>query len=199
MAAPRRKFKRPFGERRYRKKFVIAAEGVKTEPQYFSIFNKGNAVIRVQCIKGSNKSSPPQVLERMRKFLRQEGLRKEDEAWLVVDNDQWTVEQLQELHEWSKKLENRGFAVSNPKFEFWLLLHFEEGKSLASVSDCSKRLKRHLPDYDKGIKWHVFTAEKINEAIQRAKVRDDPPCEDWPRKFGNTTIYRLVEKIMKEQ
>ena len=73
MAAPRRKFKRPFGERRYRKKFVIAAEGVKTEPQYFSIFNKGNAVIRVQCIKGSNKSSPPQVLERMRKFLRQEG------------------------------------------------------------------------------------------------------------------------------
>jgi len=34
MPLKRRKSQRPLGERRYRKLFVIAAEGVKTEPQY---------------------------------------------------------------------------------------------------------------------------------------------------------------------
>ena len=39
MLAKRGSFQRPFGERRYRKLFVIATEGVKTEPQYFAAFN----------------------------------------------------------------------------------------------------------------------------------------------------------------
>jgi hypothetical protein len=77
MPPKRRKFQRPLGERRYRKLFVIAVEGVKTEPQYF--------------------------------------------------------------------------ALSNPKFEYWLLLHFNDGTGIASSRDCSDRLKRHLPGYDKGI------------------------------------------------
>ena len=187
------------GERRYKKIFIIAAEGTKTEPEYFNLFDNRSSVIRVKCIKGKKKSAPPQVLKRMNKYLKEEELKKGDEAWLVVDNDQWTVEQLQELYDWSKDHKNRGFALSNPKFEFWLLLHFEEGRGLASAKDCSSRLKRHLPEYDKGIKWHVFTTAKIKDAIQRAKDRDNPPCEDWPRKFGNTTVYRLVERIMKEQ
>ena len=35
MARNRRKLDRPLGERRFRKMFVIATEGSKTEPQYF--------------------------------------------------------------------------------------------------------------------------------------------------------------------
>ena len=65
MPPKRRKFQRPLGERRYRKLFVIAVEGVKTEPQYFAIFNDQQSVIRVNCLKGSHDSSPPQVLKRM--------------------------------------------------------------------------------------------------------------------------------------
>ena len=90
MPPKRRTFQRPLGERRYRKLFVIAVEGVKTEPQYFAIFNDQQAVIRVHCLKGRNDSAPPQVLKRMEGHLRQEELRSSDEAWLVVDKDQWT-------------------------------------------------------------------------------------------------------------
>lgn len=39
MVAQRRKFQRPLGERRYKKLFLIAAEGIKTEPIYFGLFN----------------------------------------------------------------------------------------------------------------------------------------------------------------
>jgi hypothetical protein len=173
MPPKRRKFQRPLGERRYRKLFVIAVEGVKTEPQYFAIFNDQQSVIRVNCLKGSHDSSPPQVLKRMEDHLRQEELRSSDEAWLVVDKDQWT------------------------KFEYWLLLHFEDGTGIASSRDCSDRLKRHLPGYDKGIDTRKITRDRIEEAIRRARLRDNPPCADWPRALGGTTVYKLVENILQ--
>jgi hypothetical protein len=163
MPPKRRRFQRPLGERRYRKLFVIAVEGVKTEPQYFAIFNDQQSVIRVNCLKDSHDSSPPQVLKRMEDHLRQEELRASDEAWLVVDKDQWTDEQLDQLHAWTQARDNYGFALSNPKFEYWLLLHFEDGTGIASSRDCSGRLKRHLPDYDKGIDPHP----------QRRKAREN--------------------------
>lgn len=196
MPQKRRKFQRSLGELPYKKLFVLAVEGVKTEPQYFGIFNNQQSVIRVSCLKSSHGSSPLQVLKRMEDHLRQVDLRSTDEAWLVVDKDQWTDDQLVQLHDWAQTGENFGFALSNPKFEYWLLLHFEDGNDIASSRDCTERLKRHLTDYDKGIDARKFTNERIAAAIRRAKLRDNPTCVDWPHSLGGTTIYRLVEKLV---
>ncbi len=103
----------------------------------------------------------------MEGHLRQEALGSSDEAWLVVDKDQWTDEQLDQLHAWARTHDNYGFTLSNPKFEYWLLLHFEDGTGIASSRDCSDRL------------------------------RDNPPCTDWPRALGGTTVYKLVENILQ--
>lgn len=195
-SSKRRKFQRRLGELRYRKLFVLAVEGVKTEAQYFAIFNNQLAVIRVNCLRGKHDSSPPQVLKRMADYLRKEELRSSDEAWLVVDKDQWTDEQLTLLQDWAQTRDNYGFALSNPKFEYWLLLHFEDGTGIASSRDCSDRLKRHLPGYDKGIDIRQITLKRIDEAIRRAKLRDNPPCTGWPKTTG-TTVYRLVEAIRR--
>lgn len=199
MPPRRRRFQRPLGERRYRKLFVIAVEGAKTEPMYFAIFNGEKSVIHVNCLKGTNESSPPQVLTRMKKHLRQEGLKPSDEAWLVVDKDQWTDAQLVQLHAWAQERANYGFALSNPKFEYWLLLHFEAGTGISSSQDCSNRLKRYLPGYDKGIDARAISRQAIADAIGRARQRDNPPCTDWPRAFGGTTVYRLVENMLQEE
>jgi hypothetical protein len=193
----RRKFQRPLGQRRYRKLFVIAVEGAKTEPQYFATLNNQQSVIRVNCLKGKHDSSPPQVLRRMQDHLKKEALKKSDEAWLVVDKDQWTDGQLAQLNGWSQAADNYGLALSNPKFEYWLLLHFEDGTGIASSQDCSDRLKRYLPDYDKGIDPRKFPRQTIDEAIRRAKQRDNPPCPDWPRSMGSITVYRLAENILR--
>ena len=199
MPPKRRKYRRLLGERRYRKFFLIATEGVKTEPQYFAILNNQNSVIHVDCLKSNYHSSPPQVLKRMKDRLKQETLKNSDEAWLVVDKDQWQDEQLAQLHTWSQDADNYGFALSNPKFEYWLLLHFEDGTNLGSASECSARLKKHLPGYDKGLDIRNITPDMIEDAIRRAKARDNPPCEDWPRTFGSTTVYKLVENILSER
>lgn len=197
MPRKRRDFQRFYGERRYRKMFVVAVEGEKTEPQYFSIFNDEQSVIWVNCLGGNRDSSPTAVLKRLKAYLRSKGLKSSDEAWLVVDKDQWTDEQLSQLHRWAQSSSNYGFALSNPNFEYWLLLHFEDGTRIKSSQDCSERLKRYLPGYDKGIDAHKFTPERIEDAIRRAQARDNPPCTDWPRKLGCTTVYRLVENILK--
>jgi len=193
---PRRQFQRKLGDRRYRKMFVIATEGAKTEPQYFSIFqHTPNTVVKIKCLPGNTQSSPQRVLARMNKFLQEKGLRKEDEAWLVVDKDSWTEQQLNELYFWSQSRGNYGLAVSNPQFEIWLLFHFEAGKGVTSAHRCLDMLKRYLPGYKKGSKLDRITMEQVSSAIYRAKQRDNPPCSDWPRSTG-TTVYRLVEKLL---
>ncbi len=197
MTRKRRRFKRPPGQRRYRKIFVIAVEGTKTEPQYFAILNDQNSVIHVKCVKGNHHSSPPQVLNRIVDYLKQERLLASDEAWLVVDKDNWTDDQLAQLYAWSKESDHYGLAVSNPKFEYWLLLHFEDGKGISTSYACSKRLKRYLPNYTKDIDRRDFTPARIRDATYRAAARDNPPCRDWPRSTG-TTVYRLVRKLLGE-
>lgn len=197
MPAKRRHFKRPLGERRYRKLFIIAVEGHKTEPEYFAIFNDQHSIISVNCLRGCH-SSPLQVRKRMTEYLTKNYLKNSYEAWLVVDRDQWTDEQLIQLHAWSNERENYGFALSNPKFEYWLLLHFEDGSGITTSRECSERLIRYIPDYDKGIDPRKFTRERVAEAIQRARHRDNPPCTDWPRSTGST-VYRLAERLLSDQ
>lgn len=194
MPRKRRVFQRQLGQRRYRRLFIVAVEGAKTEPEYFSMLNSGDAVVRVECISGEHANSPPHVLERIKARIKRTGLRKSDEAWLVVDKDSWTDAQLLPLTIWSGADERYGFALSNPNFEYWLLLHFEDA-AINSSRHCSEVLERHLPGYKKGIDCRKFTDERIKQAIERAKQRDNPPCEDWPRTFG-TTVYKLVDRII---
>lgn len=132
----------------------------------------------------------------MKEHIKQEGLKTSDEAWLIVDKDQWSDGDLDQLHAWAQGRENYGFALSNPQFEYWLLLHFEDGHDITSGQECITRLKRYLPDYDKGIEGRKVSMAQIEAAVRRAEQRDNPPCEDWPRRPGSTTVYRLVRKLI---
>ena len=185
---------RPLGTRRYRKRFLLATEGTKTEPEYFNVLGRAQPSIHLKC-RGSG-GAPHEVLELLQREIAAHGLDDVDEAWLVVDKDHWTDEQLSELHVWAQGKPNYGLALSNPSFEYWLLLHFEVGAKIGSAKDCDRRLQQHLPHYRRAIKPADFTDAQIRQAVKRAKARDTPPCADWPRDIGKTTVYRLVEKIL---
>lgn len=193
----RRRFERKLGNRPYRRRFFIAVEGEQTEPRYFEMFKSSDdCIVDVRCIPGTNQSAPRKVFQRLKKELDKEILRKNDEAWVVVDRDTWPEEQLDEICAWTKTDACRHFlAVSNPQFEFWLLLHFEDGKGIGAAN-CLDRLRKHLPDFKKNSRF-VFSRQQLDDAILRAKRRDIPPCADWPRQPGKTTVYRLVEKLLE--
>ncbi|MGD0902728.1 MAG: RloB family protein [Terracidiphilus sp.] len=187
-------FRRPEGQRRYKRLFVIIAEGTVTEQEYFPLLNE-DMIVRVKCLKGRSNLPPKEALRLAQEYVRKERLKKSDEVWVVVDKDSWREEHLVELHAWAQSRRNYGFALSNPKFEYWLLLHFEDANGVITGNDCDRRLIKHLPGYNKHIEERHFTRDRIEAAVARAKKRDKPTCADWPRKPG-TTVYRLVEKVL---
>jgi hypothetical protein len=122
--------------------FVIVAEGTVTEQEYFRLLTD-ESIVQVKCLKNRKGLAPREALDRVHAYVRREGLRALDEAWVVVDKDQWPEEHLSELHAWSQTKGNYGFALSNPKFEIWLLLHFEDAAGVATSHECDRRLANH--------------------------------------------------------
>src|ERR1700690_2870272 len=119
------RFRRPQGQRRYKRMFVIIAEGTVTEQEYFPLLNE-ELIVRVKCLGNRSNLPPKEALNRVREYIKKEGLKRTDQAWVVVDKDSWPDEHLSELNTWAEGRDNYGFALSNPKFEYWLLLHFED-------------------------------------------------------------------------
>jgi hypothetical protein len=137
------------GNRRYKRRVIIATEGTVSEPRYFDLLQGETTTVQVACVKKNHQSLPAHVLACMQQHLSRNPLDRGDEAWLVVDKDQWSDEQLQELHCWTTKKDTYHFALSNPKFEYWLLLHFEDGHVIHHAGMVDERLQQHVPQYKK--------------------------------------------------
>jgi len=198
MARNRRKYSRSTDSQSYKKLFVISTEGSKTEPLYFSEFNDRSKSFTVKPISSKGKSSPQSVLKKMKGHIDDKGLRKSDEAWLVVDKDQWSDDQLAELFHWCCSKDNYHLALSNPKFEYWILLHFEDGNGVSNPRQCMERLKTYLPNYEKSLSPTDLRKiiAGVSDAVKRAERKDTPSCRDWPRSIGST-VYRLLQNIEK--
>lgn len=86
--------------------------------------------------------------------------------------------------------------VSNPCFELWLLLHFEDCTGhVDGYRDAKRRLTRHIPSYEKGqltIKDYMKT---VGQAISRARSLT---IEAQPHTNPSTGVWRLVERITKQ-
>jgi len=188
MARERRSFGRRAPVRSYRKRFVVATEGQETEPRYFSMFNSKHSTVQVVLLKSKRKTSPGQVLARLKK----EDIGKKDHAWLVIDRDTWEEAELDQVYNGCK---DKGYnmALSNPMFEYWILLHFEDGNGI-NAGNVKTRLKTHLSAFTKShVEAHKIKPG-IDDAIGRAERKDTPPCEKWPLATG-TTVYRLVKEL----
>lgn len=216
------------------KLIVISGEGPVTEEIYFNDilaniclpirhkiriastredFYQADPTKRTQeGIDNQNKSQPRQVMERMDNYLSsqtyiQQSKRNDDEFWLVLDIDDHTDQN--HVDEWnavlSEALEKKyKYAVSNPFFEVWLLLHHcdhtaeDEKFQVTDTNFYTKtdhfkeRLKNlgvpltgnpkkipEIKDYD---------LLKIKAAITRAKVLhgDSGEFKKWPESFGST-------------
>jgi len=176
--------------------FVIAVEGEKTEVQYFSDF--GNTRVKVEILSAGTKglSAPNHILERIVKFEEENDLGPEDERWLVFDVDRQRKHFLNEV---AKVARESGYnlAISNPCFELWLLLHFQDA-DLADV-DCAAviaRLRPHIGGYKKSkINLEAYTANKTNEAVTRARALEGKQGTRWPG-FPGTHVFKLVEALL---
>ncbi|WP_431832117.1 RloB family protein [Corynebacterium coyleae] len=115
-------------------------------------------------VRQGDKPDPPALLRTADDWLaqlkRSKDLQPGDQAWVVLDEDAATPEQLGEVFRWAAERKDRGVAFSVPAFEVWLLLHYAEAKGVRSQKEVETALKAHWPTFTKTAK-PKFTMEQI--------------------------------------
>jgi hypothetical protein len=142
-----------------------------------------------------DRRNPKQVLKRFQKAMRTEDFRKGDEAWIVVDVDDWNDAEFAELLAWAKSDPRHHLAISNPKFELFLVMHYERGNGCTTPQKVDAALKKNWPRYAKRISATHFTREQVETAIENARIKR-AGCQDPVPAPGMTDVYLLVGKLI---
>lgn len=193
----RRSLTRQIGNREFRKYYLLATEGSVTEPEYFNKFNKTNATIKIECIhRTCGRSSPRHVLSDMKKYLRENAISENYEVWLIIDRDDWSLNEILELHAWAAERSEYNLAISDPNFEYWILLHYEEGTGCTGKASIKARLNRHIQGYDKHVRDVNFKNNEIQDAVTRGRQRDLNPADPLPHGPGSR-VYLLADSLLK--
>lgn len=184
--------------------FLIVTEGV-TEKNYFEMDCFRDKSVKVEVRQG-DKPDPPALLRTADDWLaqlkRSKDLQPGDQAWVVLDEDAATPEQLGEVFQWAAERKDRGVAFSVPAFEVWLLLHYAEAKGVRSQKEVETALKAHWPTFTKTAK-PKFTMEQIQQAVSRASRKvgtEYASIEEFDEQVGRhaavTTVHLLVQLLL---
>ena len=206
---PKRQFnrKRKSGFRDSRL-IVIATEGEKTEKKYFEDFSP-NSRVGIEVLPNiDSQSSPLKVIELLNGFKSEYKLNRADELWLVIDVDRWGEGQLSEVARLCGQKDYH-LAVSNPCFEFWLLLHkasidqysetrqqelLDNGRFSASRNQLQQELLVLCGEYNGANLRTEDFIPYVDDAISRAESLDSSSLGRWPSGLGSR-VYLLAKSI----
>ncbi|HWE90355.1 MAG TPA: RloB family protein [Pseudonocardiaceae bacterium] len=136
--------------------------------------------------------SPSQMVEYATKRWDQDRDRF-DHVWCVADVDDY-----REDIDKAVRLASRAkisLVISNPCFEFWLLLHFTNHVAwLNDAAAAVAKVCRHVPSYDKTKLDFDSFAPGIHNAIDRARAITDAGKDH--RHNPTTTMWRLATAIV---
>jgi hypothetical protein len=122
-----------------------------------------------------------------------------EERWCIVDVDHFEREGGKVSKAVAKgRAAGINVAVSNPCFEYWLLIHHADKAFPAHVcQDIDQALRKEVPDYDKTCLRFEQFADGVPDAIKRAKKRDPSGTEHGIN--PSSGVWVLVEKLMEQQ
>lgn len=189
--------KRRSGCREYRNVCWVSAEG-KTEKDYLRMDVFKDAAVSVRFPKDihPDRRNPTAVLKRFEKAMRTEDFRKGDEAWIVVDIDTWGEDEFAELITWAESDSRHHLAISNPKFELFLVMHFERGNGCTTPQNVDAALKRYWPRYGKRVSATCFSLSEVKTAVETARMKR-VGCKSAIPAPGMTDAYLLVERLLE--
>lgn len=183
------------GQRPYRPVCWVSTEGT-TERDYFrmAVFKDTRASVKYPKDVHPSRRNPAAVLKRLQKEIGSEGLRKGDEAWIVVDMDNYEGE-LGVLLAWCDKHPGYHLAVSNPKFELFLVMHYEKANGCTTAAKVDDVLKRYMSGYDKRLTPTQFSLEEVKNAVENARAKRAACTSELPGP-GMTDAFKLVESLL---
>lgn len=184
--------------REYRPVCWVSAEG-QTERDYLSMAAFRGATISVRFPQNVHpgRRNPSEVLARFKRALRLEDFRDGDEAWLVVDVDIHPESEFDELLQWEAADPRHHLAVSNPKFELFLVMHYERANGCTTPSAVDAKVRQLMPRYDKRLSATYFRKEQVKKAIENARIKR-AGCPDRLPAPGMTDAHLLAGRLMEE-
>ncbi len=184
-----RSLKRKVATRRPRKTLLVFCEGERTEPEYLNSLKRQPAVRDVAAVdfrvETGHGGSVPGTLVSMAAVARSRAIDEEaeiDEFWCVFDVE-WPRNHpgLSEAIERARQNDIQ-LAISNPCFELWLILHFQnQGAWLDNAA--ARRMRRTLDgSSDKGLDAARYMPLASDAARRAAELeqRHQRTAPDFP-------------------
>ena len=191
--------------------FVVASEDRFAPDQYFSFLISNRIHVVVLGTPHGEGPDASRVVKRLEDFEKQYQLDKDmgDQLWALLDTDHWIeaghkrnlIEAIN-----SARPQGHRIAMSNPCFDFWLLLHHENVLPSAQFPDAASvaaRIRKIVGEFNKtNLKKEHYPPVAIQQAINRAKALDAhggsaPASKDfWPSANGSR-VYLLMEELQR--
>ncbi len=191
---------------------LIVCEGTATEPHYFNELRKYYKLSTVDvCVVGTGVS--PVSLVKQAISLRDIRIRKVkkalkkgelvdpefDQVWCVFDTErEKDNNQFLQAVELAEK-NSFDVAVSNPSFEYWYLLHYEEtNRPFTSSDELCYHLCKYIPGYEKSLPVFHVIYDATDVAISRSK-RNLETHPETDKRFPNpSTHVHLLVLVLKD-
>lgn len=162
------------------KAFLIVTEGEKTEPNYMDALRKRLQLNATDVKIVHPPGTDPVTLTKHAIALRDARKKSAEKSYTVLPYDEvWVIFDLEKEHDQRRELAKRAmrleeaagiqFAISDPCFEYWLLLHHDyTTRPFPECDAVIKLLNKHMPGYSKGMKPESSIFDKLPAAVRHA-------------------------------
>ncbi len=158
----------------------VVCEGT-TERQYFKelakLYQKEVTFNFKAKVASDTESALGKLIELMTKYLEEhEDLELGDKVFIIFDRDSKSnrAKHFEQAEKWQKENERHMLILSNPCFEYWLLLHYEKC-SVSNSKDAVNKLAKHINGYSsksKSLDGWKLTEALINTAMENSAQRE---------------------------
>jgi hypothetical protein len=197
---------RPRRPRVVGRKVVIVCEGRETEPGYFKGIRQFKGIPKeLVPVIHPNATDPLSIVSKVinvrQTYKDAREWTTDDEAWAVFDGDEhmrgnpanWEAAIL------LAKSKGIHLAVSNPCFELWYLLHYQEQNGCLSPQEALRSLRGHIRDYEKSKRlWPEPLQSRTEDALSRARQLARRAADDGlpPHTNPRTGVCDLVDSLL---
>jgi hypothetical protein len=154
---------------------LIVCEGGETEPIYFDELRQNRRLQKelIEIVGGKKCGTDPwgivKYARRKKREKKSESSFSYDSVWCVFDcNSHDPVNRSRAFNQ--AEVNQINIAYSNPCFELWYLLHYQEQAAYIERDKCISELKKHIPDYNKAkTGLYLMLFDQQDTAIRNAE------------------------------
>lgn len=183
--------------------FLVFCEGEKTETDYLKALRREPAIREVASvdilIDEDTLGSDPVTLVRAAAKARERAGGKNgeiDEVWCIFDAEWPNHPKLKEAVALARDLGIQ-IAVSNPCFELWLLLHFQDQTAWLDNIAAKRLLRKYDDRQDKGLNGAIYMPLRSEAADRACSLGDRHKGNGtgFPKNNPSSGMYRFLEAV----